>query len=483
MSTEIHSFLTGNRDHIARELCDWVRLPSVAGVPERAADVNRSAHWLAGALRDLGFPTVEVWPAGDAPAVYAEWCAAPGAPTVLIYSHHDVRAAKDEQWEETAPFEPVVRDGYVYGRGASDAKGQVVAHLWGLRAHLAATGRDAPAVNVKILVDGEEETGSAHLAGLLDEHRPQADLIVFSDTLLWRRDHPAVCLSMRGTMLAELEVYGPHRDVHSGAVSGPAPNPVIELAALIAALHDDEGRVTLPGFYDAVTEPSEQTRAELAALPYSDEDWLTRSDTRSIGGEKGFTVLERLWARPTVEVLTVVAGDPVGPSRAAVPAVATASISIRTVPDQSMPEVAKQLQRWVEATISDRVEYKLDVPVEDGQEPYRTPRDHPAVAMLAAAMEDGFGAPAGRMGNAGGGPADLLVRKVGAPLVFFGTSLPEDRWHDSDERTGLDVLIAGAATLASFWQRLSSCRVTSEVPDYGENGTVDSGTAGVAVQP
>ncbi|MEV4640603.1 M20/M25/M40 family metallo-hydrolase [Actinoplanes sp. NPDC049548] len=483
MTSEIHSFLNAHRDQLAEELLGWLRLPSVGGMPEHVADVNRSAHWLAGALRGIGFPTVEIWPAGDAPAVYAEWCAAPGAPTVLIYSHHDVRAAKDEQWEETAPFEPVVRDGYVYGRGASDAKGQVVAHLWGLRAHLAATGRDAPAVNVKILVEGEEETGSAHLEGLLEEHRPQADLIVFSDTLLWRRDHPAVCLSMRGTMLGELEVYGPNRDVHSGAVSGPAPNPVIELANLIAELHDDKGRVTLPGFYDAVVEPSEQTRAELAALPYSDEDWLSRSDTRSIGGEEGFTVLERLWARPSVEVLTVAAGDPVGPSRAAVPAVATASLSIRTVPDQTIPEVAEQLRRHIEATISDTFEYKLTMTVDGGQEPYRTPRDLPAVEILAAAMEDGFGVPAGRMGNAGGGPADLLVRMVGAPLLFFGTGLPEDRWHDSDERAGLDVLIAGAATMASFWERLSHSRVTSEVPDYGENGTVAGGTPRVADQP
>ena len=455
MPTEIHPYLAEHRDTLVDELTGWLRLRSVGGVPELEAEVNRSAHWLAGTLRDMGFPTVEIWPVEGGPAVYGEWCEAPGAPTVLIYSHHDVRAAKDEQWEETSPFQPAQRDGYLYGRGASDAKGQVIAHLWGIRAHLAATGRSAPAVNLKILVEGEEETGSAHLAALLDEHRPQADLIVFSDTLLWSREHPAVCLSMRGTMLAELEVYGPERDVHSGAVSGPAPNAAMELARVIAALHDDKGRVTLPGFYDPVDEPSERTRAHFAALPYSDEDWLARSDTRSIGGEEGFTVLERLWARPAIEVLTVVAGDPVGPSRAAIPAVATASLSIRTVPNQTCDEVAEQLRQWVKETISDRVEYKLSVAPETGQDAYRTPHDLPAVEMLAAAMEEGFGAPVGRQGNAGGGPADLLTRTVGAPVLFFGTGLPEDRWHDSDERASIDVLIAGAATLASFWARLA----------------------------
>ncbi|MDR7276843.1 M20/M25/M40 family metallo-hydrolase [Catenuloplanes atrovinosus] len=446
-------------DRLVADLVDWIRLPSVAGVPDRAGDLTRSARWLAGALRETGFPDVTVADPGGAPAVIARWCAAPGAPTVLVYSHHDVRAAEDEEWEETRPFAPVLRDGFVYGRGASDAKGQVVAHLWGLRAHLAATGRSVPAVNLIWFIEGEEETGSAHLAELLDEHRIEADLVVYSDTLLWHRDHPAICVSMRGGLNASLQVYGPRRDVHSGAVSGPAPNPLVALSRLIARLHDDKGRVTLPGFYDAVTEPTERTRAALAALPYSDEDWLARSETRSIGGEEGFTVLERLWARPVVEVLTAAAGDPYGPARGAVPAVASASITIRTVPEQTSAEVAEQLRRWVRETIDDGVEYELSVSEELAQEPYRTPDDHPAVALLDAAVRDGFGAAVvGRMGNAGGGPADLLSRATGAPVLFFGTGLPEDRWHDSDERVSVDVLVAGAATLASLWGRLAEAQ-------------------------
>ncbi|MDP9793347.1 acetylornithine deacetylase/succinyl-diaminopimelate desuccinylase-like protein [Catenuloplanes nepalensis] len=435
---------------------NWIRLPSVAGVPENEIDLTRSAHWLAGALRETGFPEVEIAGPGGAPAVIARWCAAPGAPTVLVYSHHDVRAAKEEQWAETSPHRPVLRDGYVYGRGASDAKGQVVAHLWGLRAHLAATGRAVPAVNLIWLVEGEEETGSAHLAALLEEHRIRADLVVYSDTLLWHRDHPAICTSMRGGLNAQIEVYGPLRDVHSGAVSGPAPNPLVTLARLIGRLHDDKGRVTLPGFYDTVIEPSERTRAEYAALPYSDEDWLARTETRSIGGEEGFTVLERLWARPAVEVLTAVAGDPDGPTRGAVPAVATASITMRTAPGQACAEVADQLRRWVRETIDEGVGYELTIAEELAQEPYRTPDDHPAVAMLEAAVRDGFGTQVvGRMGNAGGGPADLLTKATGAPVLFFGTGLPEDRWHDSDERASVDVLLAGAATLGSLWGRLA----------------------------
>ncbi|WP_433201119.1 M20/M25/M40 family metallo-hydrolase [Dactylosporangium sp. CS-047395] len=444
-------YLRANRDRLIDELMEWIRLPSVAGVPAHDPDLARSANWLAARLREIGFPAVEVWPTGGGPAVYAEWCAAPGAPTVLVYSHHDVRAAKDEQWDQTAPFQPAVRDGRVYGRGASDAKGQIVAHLWGLRAHLATGERTAPAVNLKVLVEGEEEIGSMHLAGLLDEHGVGADLVLFSDTLLWHAEHPAVCLSLRGMVSATLQVYGPARDVHSGAVSGPAPNPAVELCRLLGRLHDDKGRVTLPGFYDDVLEPIDR----YDALPYSDADWLERSATASIGGEAGYTVPERLWARPAAEVLSLVAGDLGGPSRGAVPAVAAATISIRTVPDQRAEVVAEQLRRWVAATISDRVRYELTVAGRISADPYRTPAGHPAVAVLAAAMAEGFGTgTVGRMGNAGSGPADLLARKLAAPVLFFGTGLPEDAWHDSDESAAIDLLLAGAATLCAFWQRL-----------------------------
>src|SRR3954452_1356502 len=291
----------------------------------------------------------------------------------------------------------------------------------------------------------------------MEEHRDRlsADLVVLSDTLLWRADAPAVCTGLRGMVTAQLEVRGPHRDVHSGAVSGPAPNPVIEVSRLIAQLHDDQGRVTLPGFYDDVIPPTEEERAAIAALPYSDEDWLARSETSSIGGEHGYTVLERLWLRPAAEVLTIIAGDPAGPARGAIPSLARADISIRTVPGQSVSHVADQLRLWVKERICDRVDYELTIPEESGQEPYSTPPGLPALDVLRAAMAEGFGRDVGQMRNAGGSPASLLHDVTGAPIVFFGTGLPEDHWHDSDESVRLDLLHAGAATLALLWPRLA----------------------------
>jgi acetylornithine deacetylase/succinyl-diaminopimelate desuccinylase-like protein len=279
--------------------------------------------------------------------------------------------------------------------------------------------------------------------------------VVFSDTLMWRADHPAVCTSLRGMVGAELQVFGTLRDVHSGAVSGPAPNPAEELAKVLATLHDDQGRIALPGFYDRVAGPSERRRGDLTALPFTEQDWLERSETRSAGGEVGYTVLEQLWTRPAVEVLSLIAGDPVGASRSAVPAVATANLNLRTVTGQQSADVADQLRRWVEDTISDDVTYELTISEEIAQEPYETPDDLPALDALSRAVEDGFGTPAGRMGNAGGGPAELLARTLDAPVVFFGTGLPEDRWHDSDERVSVEMLVNGAATLACYWLRLA----------------------------
>lgn len=487
---DLHAHLRSKRGEIERQLAEWVRVPGVLGDPEHTKDLLRSANWLAAAFRETGFPVVDVQPTGESFAVYAEWCEAPGAPTVLVYSHHDVRAAKPENWEQTAPFEPVVREGRLYGRGSSDAKGQILAHLWGVRAHLLQRSltsgaktpdalsldasktetlphRTAPAVNLKFLVEGEEEGGSPNLAKLLEEQaeRFRADVVLFSDTLLWREDHPALCVSLRGMLSAEIEVYGPERDVHSGAVSGNAPNPVFELSRLLAQLHDEEGRIAIPGFYDDVEPLPEDLRRALADLPFSEEDWLARSESGAVTGEEGYTPLERLWLRPAVEVTSIIAGDPIGPQRAAVPAVATANLSFRTVPAQRVEKVAELLGQWVGASIGGAFHHTLTPDIETAQEPYRTP-DHPAVAALERAMARGFRADVvGRMGNAGGGPAELLSRSLGVPVLFFGTGLVEDHWHDSDESVSLDVLTNGAVTLANFWDELAMMQRTKDDGD------------------
>lgn len=459
---ELHPFLARHRRELEKQLAEWVGIASVAGDPEHADDLHHSANFAAGLLRAAGFPRVELWPQGETVAVFAEWRATDAAaPTVVVYSHHDVRAAGAEPWRQTRPFTPVIRDGCLYGRGASDAKGQVLAHLWGLRALLesgtGAPGPSAPPVTLRLFIEGEEELGSPNLADLLEEHAAdlECDLIVYSDTNLLFADRPAVCTSVRGMIGAELTVFGPDGDVHSGAVSGPSPNPVVDLSRLLAGLHDEEGRVTLPEFYDAVTTPTDRQRAEYAALGVADDWWLAESRTTRVAGERGFSVPELLWARPAIEVISIEGGDIRGLPRAVIPASANASLSVRLVDGQDPQVVAGQLERWVAANARG-IRYELEISHTTAEPPYRTP-EHPAVDALADAMRVGFGTEeVGRMGNAGGGPAALLAQCLDAPIVFFGTGLVSDRWHAADERVRLDVLERGAATLAAFWPRLAT---------------------------
>jgi acetylornithine deacetylase/succinyl-diaminopimelate desuccinylase-like protein len=451
----IDAFLQKHRDTILGALSSWVRIPSIAAQPEHAVDVERSAHWLAGSLRELGLST-ELIRTGDAVAVFGELRADEDAPTVLIYSHHDVRHAKPEEWVETSPFEPVLRDGRLYGRGASDAKGQILAHLWGLRAHQAARDSGAPAVNLKFLVEGEEEMGSPHLADLLAEQSEKfaCDVIVFSDTLQWEAGKPALVTSMRGMVSATLSVSGPKRDVHSGAVSGVSPNPIHVLVDVLSHLHEEDGRIALPGFYDDVDEITDERAKELQDLAFDDDAWLERTETRSIQGEEGFSVKERLWARPSLEVLSLLAGDPEGIARAVIPSQATAELNIRTVPSQQVSAVGDQIRAYFSEKMPAGVDYTLQVAEESGQEPYVTPDGEELRALERAASLSNGSPVSGRMGNAGGGPAELLARMLAAPVLFVGTGLPEDHWHSSDESIEVDMLLRSAKTIAHLWAEL-----------------------------
>jgi acetylornithine deacetylase/succinyl-diaminopimelate desuccinylase-like protein len=282
------------------------------------------------------------------------------------------------------------------------------------------------------------------------------DVIVFSDTLQWKNGNPAVVTSMRGMVSGTVTVVGPERDVHSGAVSGVSPNPVHVLVEVLGKLHDAEGRIALPGFYDDVDELDDERRQELHDLPFSDEVWLERTETRSMTGEHGFTPEERLWARPSLEILSLLAGDPEGVARAVIPSQATAELNIRTVPSQTVAAVAGQLRAFFAEQMPDTVRYELQVAEETGQEPYITPAG-PALDALVEASAAGHGNDvAGRMGNAGGGPAELLARVLDAPVIFVGTGLPEDHWHASDESIRIDTLLDGAATIAHLWDELGS---------------------------
>src|ERR1700729_3623112 len=315
MPMDVRSYIDENAAAFFAALQDWLRIPSISADPARHDDVRRSAQWLADQLRAPGFPVAEVWETGEPgadgtgaglPAVFAHWPAAdPAAPVVLVYGHHDVQPVEPLELWDSPPFEPVERDGQLLARGASVDKGQVLFHLLGVAASLAASGNSAPPVTLKLLVEGEEESGSPHFAALLrrEAERLACDVIVVSDTTMWAADVPSMCVGMRGLAAAEIELRGAERDLHSGSFGGGGPNPLQVLADLLAGLHDGAGGVSLPGFYVSVVPLPAGERELIGQRPFAEKEWLAEAGhSGAAAGEAGFSTLERIWARPTAEI-------------------------------------------------------------------------------------------------------------------------------------------------------------------------------------
>ncbi len=464
METDVRDYIDAHAGEFFTALKQWLAIPSISADPARAADVRRSAQWLAGHLRQTGFPVAEVWETGTAghpglPAVFAEWPAAdPAAPVVLVYGHHDVQPVEPLAEWDSPPFEPAERDGMILARGASDDKGQVLFHALGISAWLASHGASAPPVTVKLLIEGEEESGSTHFAGLLrrEHDRLGCNVIVISDTTMWAADVPSMCTGMRGVIDAEIDVYGPERDLHSGSFGGAVPNPVHALAELLAGLHDAAGRVQLPGFYDKVAELTEAERELFARLPFDEKAWLaTAGNSGAASGEAGFSTIERIWARPTAEINGVWGGHTGPGGKTIVPKEAHAKLSFRLVAHQEPAEIAGMLRQYV----AERKPAGLDVVVTvdgPGVRPSFSPVDSPAVLAGKRAMERAFGQEVLFTREGGSGPEADLADILGAPLVFIAVGLDEDRIHAPNERVDMALLLKGAQTAAYLWDELAA---------------------------
>lgn len=452
----VRGFVAAHADQFAADLVDWLRIPSISGEPAHHQDVHRSAEWLAAKLRRTGFPTVEVWSTPGLPSVYAEWRSEdPGAPTVTVYGHHDVQPVEPvDQWR-TDPFDPVREGDTLYARGAADDKGQVLFHTLGVAAHLAATGRTSPAVNLRILVEGEEESGSPHFADLLTRHRDRlaCDVVVVSDTGMWSRSTPTTTTAMRGLTDCQLDLYGPGTDLHSGSFGGAVPNPATELARLLAALHDGQGRVSIPGFYDDVVALTARERELLAQLPFDEKQWLANAKSTGTAGEAGHSTLERIWARPTAEVNGLWGGYTGPGHKTIVPASAHAKLSFRLVANQEPDRIQRLFTDWVAARIPAGIRHELSFSG-PGVRPCLTPLDHPALRAVTGALERAFEQQVLYTREGGSGPEADLQDVLGAPVVFLGMSLPDDGWHAPNEKVELDLLLKGAEAAAYLWQDL-----------------------------
>jgi acetylornithine deacetylase/succinyl-diaminopimelate desuccinylase-like protein len=453
----VRAAVDSGAEEFVAALVDWLRIPSISGDPANAGDVRRSAEHLAQALRDTGFPTVEVWETPGHPAVFAEWRSDdPDAPTALVYGHHDVQPVTPIELWEHPPFEPAVVGERLHARGAADDKGQVFFHTLGVRAHLAATGRTSPAVHLKLVVEGEEESGSPHFAALLKEHRDRlaCDVVVVSDTGMWSRETPTVCTGMRGMTDGQVDLRGPSGDVHSGSFGGAIPNPLTEMCRVLGSMHDADGRVTIDGFYDGVVELTDDERALIAKLPYDETAWLGNARSTAAYGEKGFSTLERVWARPTAEVNGIWGGYTGAGHKTIVPSEAHAKLSFRLVAGQDPLDIQEKVRRWLAQVVPAGIEWDLHW-YGDGVRPCLTPLDHPALESVTRAMSTAFGTEILYTREGGSGPEADLQDVLGAPVVFLGVSLPDDGWHAPNEKVEIPLLLKGAEAAAHLWADLA----------------------------
>jgi len=444
------------RDRIVATLVDWLRIPSISAHPERAGDVRRSAEFTAALLAGAGLEHVEVLETGGGglPSVYADHLhAGPGAPTVLVYGHHDVQPVDPLGEWTSPPFEPVLADGRLRGRGAIDDKGQVLFQVEAVRG-LLARDRALP-VNLKFLVEGEEEVGSPNFEALLDAHRERlaCDVVVVSDTDMWAPDVPSVCVGMRGLIAFGVRLRTAAADLHSGLFGGAVPNPAHLIARMVAGLHDADGRVAVPGFYDDVRPLSAAEDASLRAIPLDEGAWQRMAGVGRLEGEAGRSLLERIWTRPACDVVGIEVGY-AGPGvKTIVPAAGRFTVTFRLVPDQRPEPVGAAFEAWLRSQVPEGVEVEV-TPI-GGVAPALTPVDHPAMAALCRAVERVWGTAPLFTRIGGSGPEEALGRVLAAPVLYLGVALPDDRFHAPDERLVMDQFWKGLLAAAELFHELA----------------------------
>jgi acetylornithine deacetylase/succinyl-diaminopimelate desuccinylase-like protein len=432
-----------------------IAIPSVSADPACKDDVRRCCERLVETMRALGLDARVLETDGN-PLAYGEWTGAPGRPTVLVYGHYDVQPVDPVELWHSPPFAAEVRDGRLFGRGAVDDKGQVAMHLAAIEAHLRTRGR-LP-VNVKIVVEGEEEIGSPNFDAAVERYRNEfaADLAVISDTAVYAHDVPSLTTSLRGVVHLEIAIEGPEQDVHSGYFGGLLCNPIEALAGIIAGLKDSDGRVTVPGFYDEVDELDAATHARLRALRYDEAGEARRLGVPELAGERGRTPLERVWFRPTLECNGIWGGYSGPGSKTIVPAWAKAKLSARLVGRQDPQRVRGAIARHVERLAPAGVRVTV-VEEPGGVRPVTVAHDHPAVAAAARAMEAGFGKAPIFIGTGGSiGPVATFDRVLQLPQVLIGVGLPDDCIHAPNEKFDLRQFFDGIKTIAAFYDELAA---------------------------
>ena len=445
-------YLEENHERFQSELIELLRIPSISHDPAHKADMDKAARWLADKLSAIGLNHVEILPTAGSSVVYGEWLTtrdSASAPTVLIYGHYDVQSAKPlEDWK-SVPFEPEIRNDNLYARGASDMKGQTLASVNAVESIIKT--ENLP-INIKFLIEGEEEIGSKHLNEFLAQHREKlaADFSLNTDAGgMPDAETPSICYSLRGGASFILNIFGPSQDLHSGEYGGVIQNPIHVLSKLIADLHDEHGHVTLPGFYDKVRRIDAEEHAELARLPFNDDFLLKHSGAPALWGEPEFIPAERIGARPTMEVVMFTAGQP----KSAIPAKASARFAFRLVPDQEPADVDKQLRQYLGTYTPASVKWELEF--RGGGHGIITNRNSPEVLAMKSALQTVFGKEP-IFQRVGGGIGAVLMFKhmLGIDSVLTGFSLYDDNFHGPNEKLHLPTWKRGMVALVHFFHNL-----------------------------
>ncbi|MGE5673031.1 MAG: dipeptidase [Mycobacterium leprae] len=442
-----------HRDAHLTQLKQFLSIPSVSAISAHKEDVRQAAKWLADQLKAVGMNKVAIMETGGHPAVYAERIDHPGKPVALIYGHYDVQPVDPLNLWETPPFEPTIRGDKLYARGASDDKGQVFMHVKVIEAILKEEGK-LP-LNLKVIFEGEEEVGSANLERFVSEHKDllKADVVVISDTGLYAAGVPSLTYALRGLAAMEVHVQGAKGDLHSGLFGGAAPNAVHGLVAMLDSLHDPEGGIAVQGFYDQVRPLSHEERENFKALAFDEGQLKADLGVKSLPGETGYSALERLWARPTLEINGISGGFEGEGTKTVIPAKAFAKITCRLVPDQDPERVLDAIENHLKAHQPSGItlEFKRD----GGSPACITPIDHPAIRAAMEALAEGYHKEARFIRSGGSIPVVGLFDKVlGIPSVLMGFGLEDENFHAPNEHFHLENFDTGLRVLYSYWHKL-----------------------------
>jgi acetylornithine deacetylase/succinyl-diaminopimelate desuccinylase-like protein len=453
MPADLDRFLSDNDARIHDELFDLLRIPSVSARSEHAGDVRRTAEWVRDSLARIGLEA-SIHNTPGHPIVLGEWRKAKGAPTVLVYGHYDVQPAEPLELWESPPFEPTIRDGRIYARGSVDDKGQLFLHVKALEAHLAVRG--ALPVNVIVLAEGEEEVGSANLEKFIADNaaRLKADAVVISDSSMFGPGQPSILSSLRGLAYFEINVVGPSVDLHSGSYGGAVVNPATTLARIIATFHDADHHVVIPGFYDAVRDWDADARRAIRELPFDEAGFQHETGAPALGGEAGYSTLERIWTRPTCEINGMLSGYTGEGAKTVLPSKAMAKVSCRLVPDQTPEEI----ERLIDAHLQRVAPKGVTVTVSHlhGGRPWRAELDGPLFDAARRALSAAFGRDPVIVGEGGSIPVvGDFQRILGTPVLLMGFGLPGENAHAPNEWISDENFVMGAKAVAGFWDELA----------------------------